>query len=155
MAHTTSVPLLNGHHRPRKFLPKAILLLLAKPQGFEHHDELRQSTRKLVGHLVLVLLQHRRACVLSDVEGLVEREPHRDRPVDLYLADILLVDQQHSSGRLADPAAGIVELDADDMIAGRKRLIRGNAIFMLWLIREGVCEKGLAVLDHEHPAAVT
>src|SRR5262245_40556986 len=100
-----------------------LLLLLAELLRFENDDELRQRSAKRERHLALVLVQHRGASVLADVEGFIERKANPDRLRNLRLGDLLLVDQQGRGGTLSDATALIGEFHPNNVIAGRKWLI--------------------------------
>src|SRR5262249_15591463 len=102
-----------------------------------------------------VVLRHRRAGVLADVETLVEREAQRGRPFDAPLGDLLAVHAEHGRGPLPQAAAVVLEVEPDGVFAGRHLVLGGDLVVVLFLVRVGVVEARLAVHDHQAPAAET
>src|SRR6516164_5579763 len=108
-----------------------VLLVVAELLWLKDHHEFRQRSGERERHLAVIFLQHRRACVLADVEGLIERKANADGHGNLSFSNLLLVDQQGRGCSLSNATAVISELDANKVIARRKRLIRRNTIFVL------------------------
>src|SRR5262249_55031751 len=102
----------------------------------------------------LVFLEHWGAGVFSDVEGLVERKADPDRLRNAPLGDPFFIDQQGRGRSLADAATVIGELDANDVVAGRQRLIRSYLVFVLRLVPRRIGEPGLAAPQQQRPAAI-
>jgi hypothetical protein len=110
------------------------LFLLAELLRLENHGEFRQRPGEAERHLVFVLLQHWRSGVLTDIEGFIEREADPDRLRNSGLRNLLLVDQQRRRGRLADPAALVFKLNAENVVTGCQRLIGCGPEFVLGLV---------------------
>src|SRR5262245_22315 len=145
---------LNSHQCLRQFLVQAALFVLAELLWLKNHAESREHSGKGERHPSLVRLQHRGSSVLSDVKGFIERKSNAYRLRNATLRDLPLVYQQRRSGCFADPATIVFELDADDMIAGRERLVGRDAVFVLGLIGKGIGKDGFAILHQQRPAAV-
>ena len=105
-------------------------------------------------HFGLVRLKHRGSGVLADVKGFIERKTNPYRLRNLSLCDLFFVHQQCRGGTLANATASVLELNADDVIAGRQRLIGNDAILVLRLIGIGVGEFRLAILLDPRPQRV-
>src|SRR5215831_2004210 len=147
--------LLNRHQGLRQFLAQPAPFLVAEVLRLQNHDELLQRSREGERHPAFVFLQYWGARVLADVEGFIEREANADGLRNFALGDLFFIDQERRGRALADAAALIVELNANDVIARRERLIGGNAIFVLRLVRQRVGKHRLALHEQQRPAAVS
>ena len=99
----------------------------------------------------LVLRRDRRAAVLADIAAVVGGEDHRQRGVDLPLAGLLAVDEERRLAALAQAAAGVGELHAHLVLAGRDRLLGPDDEVLQAAPVVAVLE--LAVLGVQAPAA--
>src|SRR5215471_11597666 len=102
---------------------QSTLFVLAELMWLQDYDKLRKSSGKTERHFVSVFFQHRGSCVLSNIEGFVERKANSYRLRNPALRDLLLVYQQRHCTCFADAAAIVFEFNADDMIAWRERLV--------------------------------
>src|SRR5262245_60675555 len=102
--------------------------------------ELAELAGELERHLLGVVFDDRRAGVLADVERLVERETAADRALDLALGHLLAVHAERAGAALAHPAAVVLEVERDRVLAGRQLLVGGDLVLVLLLIRQGVDE---------------
>src|SRR5262249_58091704 len=114
------------------------LCLRAKLLWLKNYDKFRERSGKAERHLALVFLEHRGSGVLAYVEGFIERKTNSNCLRNTALGDLLFIDQQGRGCSLSDATAVISKFDANDVIAGRKRLIRCDAIFMLRLVWHGI-----------------
>src|SRR5262249_53516857 len=146
--------LMNCRQRLRQFLVQSALFLSAEPRRLENCDKSRKRSGKAKWHFVSIFLQHRGSSVLSDVEGFIERKANPYRLRNTTLRDLLFVHQQRRGSCFADAAAIVFELDADDVIADRERLIGSNTELVLRLVGIRVGKKRLAILHQQGPAAV-
>src|SRR5262249_25888510 len=105
-------------------------------------------------HFRLVVLKHGGSRVLADVEGLVERKANADRVFDPPLRRLFFINEQRGGPGLADAAALILELDADDVVSGREGLAGHASVILPGGVRVGVGELRLAALPPAGPAAV-
>src|SRR5215472_5236675 len=126
--------LLDRLHCLRQFLVQSASLVVAELVWLQNHSKFRERAAKWERHFALILLQNRSSCILSDVEGFIEREANSYRPRDTTLRDLLFIHQQGCGRSLSDTATVIVKFDADDMIAGCERLIGGNAELVIRLV---------------------
>src|SRR5262249_3129989 len=147
--------LMNRHHRLRQFLVQSALFLSAEPRRLENCDKSRKRSGKAKRHFVSIFLQHRGSGVLSDVEGFIERKANPYRLRNTTLRDLLFVHQQRRGGCFADAAAIVFEPNADDVIAGRERLIGSNAELVLRLVGIRVGKERFAILNQQGPADVS
>src|SRR5215470_3696698 len=97
--------LVNGRSGPRLFCLESLPLLCRQLLGLEYHHDLLQGAGELERHLVEVGLDDRRSGVLADVEGLIERETHRDGLFDSPLCYLLPIDEEGAVSAFADAAS--------------------------------------------------
>src|SRR5262245_6983160 len=92
--------------------------------------ELVELAGELERHFVDVVLDDRRAGVLADVEGLVEREPAADRPLESAIGHLLAIHAERAGAALADLAlrAVVGEVERDRVLAGRQLLVGRGAV---------------------------
>ena len=134
-------------HRLRQFLVQSAQFFGAELQWLENRDKFRERSGKAERHFVSILLQHRGSGVLSDIEGFIEGETDPYRLRNTTLRDLLFVDQQRRGRCFSDAATIVFELDADDMITGRDRLVGRNTELVLRLIRIRVGKERLAIVQ--------
>src|SRR5262249_10544362 len=92
--------------------------------------------------------------VLADVEGLIERETHRDGLCDSPLCHLLPIDEQGAVSAFPDAASVVLEGEADRVVASRDRLRGGDAELVLRLIGFRISTFGLPAMDQHRPATV-
>ena len=100
----------------------------------KNNGKFRERTSEGIGHHSLVLLQHRRSRVLSDIEGFVERETDPYCLRNRTLGDLLFVHEQRRRRRLADTAALIFKSNPNDVIASRERSVGTDTVLVLGLV---------------------
>src|SRR5262245_42010890 len=86
-------------------------------------DNLVELACEFARHSGEVVLDDRRAGVLANVEGLVERETNSDGTLNRTLGDLLAVYGESAGPALADAATGVVEIERDRVLARRESLI--------------------------------
>src|SRR5215510_10971338 len=105
--------LLQGHGTLRFLLAQTFSLFLCELLWFENHTKLLQRSRKSIGHLVRVILDHRRSCVFANIEGLVEREAHCDCRRHLALGHLISIYEHRAGCPLSNAASLVVEAETD------------------------------------------
>src|SRR5580698_63011 len=158
-----SHPLLGCHCQDDSELFNGSALGSCQLIGTELELDLAECSVELERHLRVVLIDDRRARILSDVETLVEREPKGNGLLETPLSGLFAIDGERSRPTLADAAAVVTEVKSDCVLtwseffrAGDPRLTPALVrVLRSVLIRVGVSKHRFAVEHEQTPSAET
>jgi len=77
-------------------------------------------------HFAVIVLDHWRSCICTDIEGFIKLEAATNSPLDMRLRYLFAIYRQCASAALADAPTVIFKVKPDDVFSGRQSFIGGD-----------------------------